>query len=71
MSKTSGTIAFHGRHFRVTPGAVTAMQRDPGNMLLAYELLRLEGYSAAELDAVAQAELFPPPRPAAQLALFE
>jgi hypothetical protein len=71
MGKTYGTITFHGRPFRVTPGAVTALQRDPDNLLLAYELLRLEGYTAEELDAVAQVELFPPPRPAEQLALFE
>jgi hypothetical protein len=71
MAKSYGTIAFHGRSYRVTPGAVTAMQRDPGNMLRAYELLRLEGYTTAELDAVAQVELFPSPRPAEQLPLFE
>lgn len=71
MAQTYGLITFHGRPFRVTPGAVTALARDPDNIALAYELLRLEGYPAAELEALAQPTLLPVPHPAAQLPLFD
>lgn len=64
--KTKAFILYNGRQYQITPGAARQLAGFEENALLVRKMLRLEGYTAAELDRPA-----PDVRPMEQLPLFQ